>query len=99
MYYHLRRTLMQTTAGDASIESRVKYLNNQFITAIQLEKAKSGGGSIASFSGESSMTGEVLRIVVKNIPAAPADRPTALFATIWHDSIINLRGDGVEVLI
>ena len=99
MYYHLRRTLMQTTAGDTSIESRVKYLNNQFITAIQLEKAKSGGGSIASFSGESSMTGEVLRIIVKNIPAAAADRPTALFATIWHDSIINLRGDGVEVLI
>ena len=95
----MRRTLMQTTAGDASIESRAKYLNNQFITAFQLEKAKSGGGSIASFSGESSMTGEVLRILVKNLPRTAADRPTALYATIWHDSIINLRGDGVEVLI
>ena len=100
MYYHLRRIIGQTTGSDTSIESRVKYLNNQFVTGINLEKARNGAGPTASFSGESSMTGEVLRIIVKGLPATQAaGRPTMMFATIWHDAIVNMRGDGVEVLI
>jgi len=100
MYYHLRRIIGQTTGGDTSVESRVKHLNTQFVTGINMEKARNGAGATANYSGESSMTGEVLRIIVKGLPATrAAGRPTMMFATIWHDAIIHMRGDGVKVLI
>ena len=101
-FYHLRRTLGMCMAGDTNIESRYRYLKDQFVTAINLEKAKSGNGSSASFSGESSQTGEVLRINLRNLPGVAGGgrtiNPRYVYVHLHHDGIVEMRGDGCIVL-
>ena len=81
-----------------------------FIAAINLERAVNGAGEGASFSGESTIGGEMITLNVKNIPLLPAvvppaggaaviPTPTAIYVTCFYDSIMNIRSEGVEVLL
>ena len=107
--YHLHKTLGMTMSGVASIGPR-EYRSTAFIAAINLERAVNGAGEGASFSGESTIGGEMITLNVKNIPLRPPvappgggpnviPTPTAIYVTCFYDSIMNIRSEGVEVLL
>ena len=106
--YHLHKTLGMTMSGTASI-GPTEYRNSALIAAINLERAVHGAGEGASFSGESTIGGEMITLNVKNIPLLPAvpvpgaanvvPTPTAIYITCFYDSIMNVRSEGVEVLL
>ena len=102
MFYYLRKTLgVCMGPGDFDVTNWESYTNNQFITAFSFEKARSAAsGDMAAFSGVSSLSGEVLRIVIKGLPGTAADgRPSAMYAHLWHDSVVEHRGDGESVYV
>jgi hypothetical protein len=72
-----------------------------FIAAINLERAVNGAGEGASFSGESTIGGEMITLNIKNMPNinANASLPKAIYITCFYDSIMNIRSEGVEVLL
>jgi hypothetical protein len=107
--YHLHKTLGMTMSGTANI-GVTEYRNSAFIAAINLERAVNGAGEGASFSGESTIGGEMITLNVKNIPLLPPvnprgggppviPTPTAVYVTCFYDSIMNIRSEGVEVLL
>ena len=100
--YHLHKTLGMTMSGVASI-GPTEYHHTAFIAAINLERAVNGAGEGASFSGESTIGGEMITLNIKNTPqivAAPnTPLPTAIYITCFYDSIMNIRSEGVEVLL
>ena len=78
------------------------YRHTSFIAAINLERAVNGAGAGASFSGESTIGGEMITLNVKSIPDVPGDgskMPTAIYVTCFYDSIMNIRSEGVEALL
>ena len=101
MFYHLRRSLGMCKGGEMGIESWDTYTNSQFIAVLSFEKAQSGGGGeSASFSGASTLSGEVLRVVLRNLPAtAAAGRPSSIYVHLLHDEIVEARGDGITVYV
>jgi hypothetical protein len=106
--YHLHKTLGMTMSGTTSIGA-TEYRNTSFIAAISLERAVNGAGEGASFSGESTIGGEMITLNIKNMPLLPAvplagggnaiPTPTAIYITCFYDSIMNIRSEGVEVLL
>ena len=98
--YHLHKTLGMTMSGTTSI-GPVEYHHTAFIAAINLERAVNGAGEGASFSGESTIGGEMITLNIKNMPNinANASLPTAIYITCFYDSIMNIRSEGVEVLL
>ena len=96
-YYNLRKSLSQTEHGYTDI-TREQFMQDSFILPINLEKARFGnGGSHASFSGLSSMGGETMQIMFKNI--AGVRTPQTVWVTLLYDAALNVRADGCEVQI
>ena len=90
-----------TMAGSTSLAVR-DYHHTSFIAAINLERAVNGAGKGASFSGKSTIGGEMITLNIKSIPDTAGDgskMPTAIYVTCFYDSIMNVRSEGVDVLL
>ena len=81
----------------------VEYRRVSFIAVVNLERAVNGAGDGASFSGESTIGGEMITLNVKNTPKTDGDLggflPSAIYITCFHDAIANIRSEGVEALL
>ena len=95
MFYHLRRGLGRLRDSDLNIPSYQAYLRTHFVSYVSFEKARSGDGAYTTaFSGESTMTGDVLRVVVKNM----RKQPTFCYVTLVYDYIAQYSGAGANML-
>ena len=101
--YHLHKTLGMTMSGSTSI-GPTEYRNTAFIAAVNLERAVNGAGEGASFSGESTIGGEMITLNIKNIPnigGAGASLPSAIYVNLLlrlhHEhSLRGCRGASVD---
>jgi hypothetical protein len=81
------------------------YSYLSFIGAYSFEKAINCTGEGASYSGESTIQGQQISLIVTNIPsikiddAAKDNAPISVTVVLAHDEIINLRQEGCEVLV
>jgi hypothetical protein len=76
---------------------RGEFCHTAFIGAYSFEKAINCAGSGSGFSGESTVAGQQVSIIVKGLVEANA--PTSVTVVLCHDLIMNIRQEGVEVLI
>jgi hypothetical protein len=101
-FYRLRQVLGQCTVGQLNIYGTNSYNHTEFIAALDLEKAVSGSGDGAAYSGVSTRGGEQLTLMLKNIPDIAGDgsqRPSEVYLVMLFDALVNVRAEGVEVLM
>ena len=92
--YRLREAIDQAQHGDIDISIK-DYTSKKFICAMDVEKAATGPGAGASFTGVSTRGGEQLLLDIKNWPGLV---PQRIYVTCHYDCILNLRAEGVEML-
>jgi hypothetical protein len=76
---------------------RKEYATQSFIGAYSFEKAVNCAGTGAAYSGESTVAGQQISLIVKGLTTASA--PDSVTIVLCHDLIMNIRMEGVEVLI
>jgi hypothetical protein len=74
-----------------------EYCNQSFIGAYSFEKAINCAGKGAAYSGESTVAGQQISLIVKGL--APNTAPGSVTVVLCHDLIMNIRTEGCEVLI
>jgi len=92
--YRLRCAIDEAQHGDTDISFK-DYVSTKFIAAMDVEKAATGPGAGASFTGVSTRGGEQLLLDIKNWPGLV---PQRIYVTCHYDCILNLRAEGVEML-
>lgn len=101
-YMRLRKCLGFMNAGVTSLSGIDAYHHVEFIGALDLERALSGNGHGAAFSGMSTIGGEQITLNIRNIPDIAgngAGTPKQIYLTMFYDSIVNIRAEGTEVLL
>jgi hypothetical protein len=96
--WYLHKALGMSYNGTTAIPIS-DYASFSFIGAYSFEKAINCAGEGASYSGESTIQGQQISLIVTNIPGADVDRPASVTVVLAHDEIINLRQEGCEVLV
>jgi hypothetical protein len=82
--------------GSSDIPLR-EYCNQSFIGAYSFEKAINCAGKGAAYSGESTVAGQQISLLVRGL--ADGTAPSSVTVVLCHDLIMNIRTEGVEVLI
>jgi hypothetical protein len=97
--WHLHKTLGLCWKGSTDLALK-EYCNQSFIGAYSFEKALNCAGHGAAYSGESTVAGQQISLIVKGLDAAAgAVPPDSVTIVLCHDLIMNIRTEGVEVLI
>lgn len=99
--YRLKCAVDQAWGFDDFDITMAEYISTKFIAAVDVEKAASGPGAGASWSGISTRGGEQLLLDFKdfpreNYPTVPNGAlPTRIYVTAHYDCILNVRAEGV----
>jgi hypothetical protein len=96
--YHLLKALNLTSAHEGLGFDPSEFTNSKFFAALDMEKASTGPGGGAEFTGLSTRGGETIRFEVKGINASAAnDAPNKCFISLQHSVICVIKAEGVEV--
>jgi hypothetical protein len=98
--WFLHKALGMSYRGSCDIPLK-DYASISFVGAYSFEKAVNCAGEGASYSGESTIQGQQISLIVTNCPN-PEDglsKPNSATVILCHDEIINLRQEGCEVLV
>ena len=82
------------------------YLSHNYIAGFSFERSRTSAQLEGSFSGISTMKGELIHLHVTGLPAtvatptAPAisPRPSSVWIAIEYDGIMNVLREGVQML-
>jgi hypothetical protein len=92
----LHKTCGMCWQGSTDIPLK-EFANQSFIGAYSFEKAINCAGKGAAYSGESTVAGQQISLIVKGLTEANA--PGSVTVVLCHDLIMNIRTEGTEVLI
>jgi hypothetical protein len=97
--WFLHKALGMSYRGMCDLPIR-DYASISFVGAYSFEKAVNCAGEGASYSGESTIQGQQISLIVTNIPdIGSPNSPNSVTVVLAHDEIINLRQEGCEVLV
>jgi hypothetical protein len=102
--WFLHKALGMSYRGMCDLPIR-DYSFVSFVGAYSFEKAINCIGEGASYSGESTIQGQQISLIVTNIPVTKdgagliTNGPVSVTVVLAHDEIINLRQEGCEVLV
>jgi len=94
---HLLKSLNLTAAEEGLGHKPEEFYSNKFFMAYDCERAATGPGGGAAYSGLSTRGGETIRLEVKGINTGNGNAPTRCWVTIHHEILVNIKLDSVEV--